>query len=280
MRGEILKYDSISQKGLISGIDGKRYEFSKTDVSEDIQLTKGQYVDFSENEDEGFAKDIYILNSLENERLDNVEVSENLSTIETIQDNGNMYKKFDFSQITDLLKNEEVIHHLTKKNKITHAIFAIILIPLGLILCTASLWWIILVLIGFRSAYMASPFFRINRLSFLSNFKEIFFEKYYKVKLQKISKITDESLYTTIAFINGVSKDDLYEQAFKLKADALMDLNLQKYTSTNVSSHFNGIGAQRAVRSKVNNHENWTAYAINFKTSTFHEPFNPKKIMS
>lgn len=278
MRGEILKYDSNSQKGLISGIDGKRYEFIKTEVNDDINLVKGQSVDFSE--EEGFAKDIYILNSLDNEEFDNVEVSENLNTLKTIKDNTNNYKKFDFSQITDLLKNEEVIHHLTKKTKRTQAVVAIILIPLGLILCTASLWWIILVLIGLRSAYMASPFFRVNRLSFLSNFNEIFLKKYYQVKLQKVSKIADESLYTTIAFINGVSKDDLYAQAYKLKADALMDLNLQKYTSTNVSSHFNGIGAQKAVRSKVDNHENWTAYAINFNTSIYHEPFEPKQLLA
>ncbi len=87
-------------------------------------------------------------------------------------------------------------------------------------------------------------------------------------------------MYTSISFINGVSEDDLVEQAYKLKADALMDLNLQKYTSTKVNSSFNGIGAQRAVRSKVYNHENWTAYAIKFNNSNYHEPFEPNNFFN
>jgi uncharacterized membrane protein YhaH (DUF805 family) len=62
MRGEILQYDDNAGTGLISGDDGVRYQFSRSDMRELRALSRGTRVDFVPQES-GRAGEIYILQS-------------------------------------------------------------------------------------------------------------------------------------------------------------------------------------------------------------------------
>ncbi|NOR56328.1 MAG: NINE protein [Sulfurovum sp.] len=58
MKGKILEFDLQGNTGIISGNDGKRYQFTKADWKADKQPMNNQIVDFSIEEDK--AKDIYL----------------------------------------------------------------------------------------------------------------------------------------------------------------------------------------------------------------------------
>jgi uncharacterized membrane protein YhaH (DUF805 family)/cold shock CspA family protein len=59
MRGEILRYDDMSGEGLISGDDGNRYRFSRSDLQQLTPLTHGMRVDFDAVD--GHAKDVFLI---------------------------------------------------------------------------------------------------------------------------------------------------------------------------------------------------------------------------
>lgn len=60
MRGEILQYDDNPGTGLISGDDGVRYQFTRSDMRELRPLYRGMRVDFVARGD-GTAAEIYVL---------------------------------------------------------------------------------------------------------------------------------------------------------------------------------------------------------------------------
>lgn len=66
MKGTILTFDKHTNKGLISGHDGNRYEFSLSDWTEKKTPLKGQQVDFES--EEKMAKSIILIPSLLEER--------------------------------------------------------------------------------------------------------------------------------------------------------------------------------------------------------------------
>lgn len=49
MRGEILHYDAEQRFGFITGADGKRYSFAREDLRREINLVKGDAVEFQPN---------------------------------------------------------------------------------------------------------------------------------------------------------------------------------------------------------------------------------------
>ena len=61
MRGEILRYDDNSGEGLISGDDGNRYMFSRSDLEQLQPLATGARVDFQPVD--GRATEVILLNS-------------------------------------------------------------------------------------------------------------------------------------------------------------------------------------------------------------------------
>lgn len=58
MKGEVLHYDDNSGQGQISGADGIRYSFSRSDLKQLVPISKGTKVDFDFEGKQ--AKDIYI----------------------------------------------------------------------------------------------------------------------------------------------------------------------------------------------------------------------------
>ncbi len=56
MRGAVFHYDEDQDYGYINGIDGKRYIFSRNDLTQDIALARGMLVEFTA--DDGTAHDI------------------------------------------------------------------------------------------------------------------------------------------------------------------------------------------------------------------------------
>ena len=59
-----------------------------------------------------------------------------------------------------------------------------------------------------------------------------------------------------------VLKIDLLRQAYSIKADALIGANVAHRAETTVSSHFNGLGAQRTIKSKTDNFYATSATAV------------------
>ncbi|QOP42170.1 DUF805 domain-containing protein [Sulfurimonas marina] len=78
MKGNILFYDAEKLQGVISGEDGKRYTFTKEDVSGDGALNQGQEVDFL-SEDGESAQDVYLLNAT-TPKVENVHISNGPAT--------------------------------------------------------------------------------------------------------------------------------------------------------------------------------------------------------
>lgn len=56
MRGAVFHYDEDHDYGYINGVDGKRYIFSRGDLTQDLAITKGMMVEFTP--DDGTAHDI------------------------------------------------------------------------------------------------------------------------------------------------------------------------------------------------------------------------------
>jgi hypothetical protein len=84
----------------------------------------------------------------------------------------------------------------------------------------------------------------------------------YKDDIKLFSSTPNDLDYEVIDFIDAESKDELLEKAYELNANALINVQVQKYTSSNTKSHFNGLFVKRSIRTKVDNHENWTASAV------------------
>ncbi|TPM91504.1 DUF805 domain-containing protein [Mesorhizobium sp. B2-1-3A] len=56
MRGEIFHYDQDQDFGYVNGVDGKRYIFSRSDLTQDVTIAKGILVEFTP--DNGTAHEI------------------------------------------------------------------------------------------------------------------------------------------------------------------------------------------------------------------------------
>ena len=60
MQGKILDFDIVNDKGIISGINGERYNFSSDNWKDSTSFPKkGLLVDFEQNAKE--AKNIYVI---------------------------------------------------------------------------------------------------------------------------------------------------------------------------------------------------------------------------
>ncbi|MBX3579264.1 MAG: DUF805 domain-containing protein [Rhizobiaceae bacterium] len=59
MRGEVLHFDDEHGFGFITGADGKRYTFEKTDLRRDFPISKGTLVEFHPEEDK--ARDLFLI---------------------------------------------------------------------------------------------------------------------------------------------------------------------------------------------------------------------------
>ena len=63
MRGAIFHYDQDQDYGYVNGVDGKRYIFSRSDLTQDMALARGTLVEFTP--DDGAAHDIVAVRSAE-----------------------------------------------------------------------------------------------------------------------------------------------------------------------------------------------------------------------
>jgi uncharacterized membrane protein YhaH (DUF805 family) len=59
MRGEVLRYDDLQGVGLISGADGNRYKFRRSDLEQLAPIAPGMAVDFVANGEE--ANEVFLL---------------------------------------------------------------------------------------------------------------------------------------------------------------------------------------------------------------------------
>lgn len=64
-----------------------------------------------------------------------------------------------------------------------------------------------------------------------------------------------------------------------MNADGIVGVDSRTYTTTEVSSKFNGIGAARLIQSKTKNHEEWSGTPVIFNTANIHEPLDIKSYL-
>ena len=95
---------------------------------------------------------------------------------------------------------------------------------------------------------------------------------YYADNIKIFSSVPYDLEYEVTSAIHASSKEYLIRQAYLMKADALISVNLQKYSSSSTSGGTN-LAGQNRVHTDVSTHENWSADAIIIKSENYYAPF-------
>lgn len=203
----------------------------------------------------------------------------------------NNYKKFDFNNNEVDLDNPKFMEYHNQeaktdlKSSFKISIISFIIAFLGLLVSMAGNHRGFAVAVGgfmLLSGFLVSviyiikaiiSYFSIGSKNSLEHKIEKLRYQYYANNMKTFSTIPPDLNYEVISSINARSKNELLHEAYSLKADALINVNIQKYTSSDTQSHFNGIGAKPTIRTKVSEHENWTADAIIISSENYHAPF-------
>jgi len=215
----------------------------------------------------------------------NISISPNVTNKNKV---ANTYKKFDFEHMrqmandTKLKENHKI--YTRKESRFATIVAIIILIitvliqssikngsTLGLLVLAGYLFSIGFFYVGIRTFFAANS---------TNDLKEQIKDRYYKRKIKTFSSVPLDLNYEEISSITAKSKDELLEKAYSLYADALINVQVQRYTSSDTKSKFNGIGAKRRIETKVNEHENWTAGAVRINSDIYHNPINSNNLFS
>lgn len=223
MKGTILDFNNNEMVGLILGKDGNRYTFNiETDWQNKSKFPEiDNIVDFIINDNK--ATQIYCLN---NKSLEPIETKNNESFT-----NNKIFKKIDFEKLENELNNEENLKK-TKK-ELRYEFYFFIILGIGTWLIAESfkggeIMGFILLLILFTSIVgTVKSFFAL----FFSKDKleEDIIEKLYKKDLTIISYVPENLNYEVIQLISAIdnseeeAKKELITEAFKLKADAIIN---------------------------------------------------------
>lgn len=213
----------------------------------------------------------------------NISLNKNLNEKKKVL---NKYKKFNFDYMKELENDPKLKKHYQKFKRMESKFFAIV----AIIAYVLSFWLTsvsksnpgvgLLMIISFIIAIFStivsikSFFSKSTKVNLKNEIKEI----YYKKMIKTFSSIPQDLDYDEISLIEATSKNELLDEAYYLNADALINVQVQKYTTSDTKSKFNGIGAQRRIDTKVTKHENWTAGAVKVNTDIYYEPLNVDKL--
>lgn len=182
------------------------------------------------------------------------------------------YKKFDFNQIKKIEEDPKFIEKC--KIEIQKGARTLFLIAIGLFIFTFTigtfkgghLVGITFMLSLILSVYVLSKALKVRfsaNLNLYPQFKIIDF--YYKKNIKKFTTVPKDLNYKVIAAVTADTELNLLKKAYDLRADALINLYVQKYTSNDLNG-------------SVKKHENWTADAVIVNSELYYEPFDYKSI--
>lgn len=217
MNGTVLDFNNNEEIGLILGEDGNRYTFNiQTDWQNKNKLPEiHNSVNFIINDNK--ATQIYCLNNKSSEPIETK--------------NNKNFKKIDFEKLENELNNEENLKKTKKELRYEFYFFIILGIGTWLIVESfkgGEIMGFILLLILFASIVgTVKSFFAL----FFSKDKleEDIIEKLYKKDLTIISYVPENLNYEVIQLISAIdnseeeAKKELITEAFKLKADAIIN---------------------------------------------------------
>lgn len=213
----------------------------------------------------------------------------NINETSTIKNNKpSKYKKFDFNHMQKVIDNPKLI----SKNKGDMRKGSIVTVIIGMIFFliansidgssnAGGMFALGCYIFSIAFFYFSIRLFfnSMSKRATKGNIEELIKENYYKEKIEVFSNVPEDLDYKEISFLEANSKDELLNEAFDLNADALINIQVQKYTSSDTKSHFNGIGVQRSIKTDVKEHENWTATAITINSNYYHKAVNLERIL-
>lgn len=239
MKGTILDFDNLEKKGLILANDGNRYifDYEKDWKNKNKSVIVDTEVDFVIADN--FATEIFSLSK-------NSDLSDKQSHVKN--DNiDKSFKKIDFSSIEKEFNNSTAIEKKKKENikRFLNSLMALPTIYFFIfVLHEAKMDGIltILLFIVFIIAICFSLIFLINIFSAKSLLKEELIQSKYKEQLKIVNYTPTNLKYEVIKMIHVVDKtyngatSKLVNEAYKLKADAIINCNYQSTTATNVKT--------------------------------------------
>ncbi len=246
MRGIILKFDELTSEGLILGNDGKRYTFNynKHWLNRNKELTLDSDVDFIPKEK--MATEIFSLNS-PSAKNDTV-VTEDKDTLKS------SFKKIDFELLSKNVKNPEKISKVKKETRFEFFVLLVFLGTLCLLMYLSllndwsfALLFLLLLFVIFTIETIKS-FFKMFISRAIAKAEIISDE--YKKELTIINFAPDNLSYEIIDMIQASAKSyneaekDLITSAYNLKADAIISLENDTVTASEVKSNLGNINTK------------------------------------
>lgn len=181
------------------------------------------------------------------------------------------YKKFDFDQIKKIEEDPKFIEkcktEMQKGKRVTFLIAAGLLV-FALVAGNfrGQLAGVICILLLISSIYVFRMAFNVRSVAnsnLYPQFKIIDF--YYKKNIKKFTTVPKDLNYKVIAAVTADTELNLLKKAYDLRADAVINLHVQKYTSNDLNG-------------SVKKHENWTADAVIVNSELYYEPLDYKSI--
>lgn len=234
MKGTILDYNFKESRGIISADDGNRYLFELNNWKSKNKIPKiDAEVDFVVNENS--ATDIFCLTKSGNDKVEKTIQNKSYSDI----------KKIDFEKLENEINNPETIKSvkLETKKDFLYSIIAAVFLWILLFISSSLKWpeffvFLFLLIALASTAYIFVKFIdMINPKGWLK--KNIIHSKY-KDQLKIINYTPNSLEFDSIKIINisdkslEKSNNKLIEEAYNLKADAIINYSHQTSTTSNV----------------------------------------------
>lgn len=234
MKGTIIDFDEIQKSGLILAEDGNRYLFELSNWKSKNKIPEiDAEVDFVVNENS--ATDIFCLTKSGNAKVEKTIQNQSYSDI----------KKIDFEKLENEINNPEIIKSAKSETKRDFLYSIIVAVFLWILLfVSSSLKWpnffvFLFLLIALAStAYIFVKF--INMINPKGWLKKNIIHSKYKDQLKIINYTPNSLEFDSIKIINISDKslekanNKLIEEAYNLKADAIINYSHQTSTTSNV----------------------------------------------
>ena len=246
MKGVVLDFNNKENIGLILGEDGNRYSFDyeKDWKSKNKNVEIDSTVDFVINENS--ASEIFSLNQNATPIKNEVKINKKDVT-NNIKNSNCSLKKIDFEKYEKEIKDIDSISRKKKENIKTFFITAL-LIPVMLLILYISIdakWgdFITIIIFLFFLSSIFSTLVALKNIFFAKNqLKDDILDSKFKEELQIIDFTPNNINFEPIEIIHVVDKTfdgarkKLIDEAYRLKADAIINYSYQSTTTPRVKT--------------------------------------------
>jgi len=183
------------------------------------------------------------------------------------------YKKFNFNQLDERLNsinqdNETIqcIDKIKKASKSKVYILGIVFVVIGYLAIgdDTNILRTIAFILFFVFAFRAIGAFTKTKESYI---KEDFYE-FYKTNLLRIGFVPNDLQYEVLGYINTDHIEKVFDEAYNLQADAIINITSARHSSSKVSTV--GLNVNNNISTKVEHHEHWTGTPIKIISDQYH----------